>query len=88
MIQLYLKPSRMAMLPGDLPIEIFSGLEDPCGGFGAHARELHQKMTQAGKSAGLTLYPGCRHDILHDEEGDDMTQMIAQCMDEWLGQDE
>ena len=50
------------------PILLLSGEEDPVGDFGRGVRHVASAMKKAGASnITCTLYPGARHDLLHEE---------------------
>jgi alpha-beta hydrolase superfamily lysophospholipase len=51
-----------------MPILLLSGEEDPVGDFGRGVRHVASAMKKAGASnITCTLYPGARHDLLHEE---------------------
>ena len=55
-------------LPGDMPILLISGQDDPIGGYGRGIREIEKKLKKAGIPVEAHLYPGMRHN-LQDEPG-------------------
>lgn len=72
---------RIKMIRKDLPIFVISGAQDPVGDFGRGPQKvvnmyLSQKLTHVS----LKLYPGLRHEILHEEKPqiiyDDILQFI------------
>lgn len=51
-----------------LPVLLLSGLQDPVGDMGKGAAVVYQHMKKAGlQDVKLQLFPGARHDILHEE---------------------
>lgn len=52
--------------PSKLPILIVSGKDDPVGGYGKGVEKLFNKLSENGKNVTMTLYEGCRHEILND----------------------
>ncbi len=51
----------------DIPVLVISGEDDPMGSFGAGPKEYYEKLVSLGcRRASLKLYPGMRHDILHE----------------------
>ncbi len=51
----------------DIPVLVISGEEDPMGSFGKGPEEYYEKMLSLGcGKISLKLYPGMRHDILHE----------------------
>ncbi len=50
-------------IPTDLPVYIYSGLEDPVGHYGKDPSELYNQFKLAGiQDISLKLYPGFRHE--------------------------
>lgn len=57
----------MRAIPPRLPVGIFSGAADPVGGAGRGVRQVARRMRANGvRSVDLVLYPGARHEILHE----------------------
>lgn len=53
----------------DMPVLLISGEDDPVGDAGKGVRLVEKSMRKAGlTNVTLTLYPGVRHDILHEEK--------------------
>lgn len=51
-----------------MPVLLISGQDDPVGNMGKGARKVLGQMKKAGmKNVQLHLYPGARHDVLHEE---------------------
>ena len=66
-----------------LPILLISGQDDPVGNGGKGVRELYDRMKKAGlENVTLKLFPGARHDLLHEEKngGAEARKLIA----EWI----
>ena len=54
-------------LSKDMPILIASGTEDPVGEYGKHPKQIYEQFNSLGiKDVTLKLYDGCRHEILHE----------------------
>lgn len=52
----------------DMPVLLISGEEDPVGDAGKGVRLVEKSMKNAGfANVTMRLYPGARHDILHEE---------------------
>ena len=71
----------------DLPIYLFSGEDDPCGGYGEGVRRISQKLEEGGvESVSLTLYPKMRHEILNETDNQrvmhDMLDAINEILEE------
>lgn len=56
-----------ARAPGELPILLSSGCDDPVGDYGRGVREVWRRLLSSGvKDLTLKLYPGMRHEILNE----------------------
>lgn len=68
-------------IPDELPVLIVSGKDDPVGGYGKGVIKLYDKMSAYNKNVTMTLYEGCRHEILNDicaeQVEDDIAEFIA-----------
>ncbi len=52
----------------EMPVLLLSGGEDPVGGFGKGVQQVHAAMQAAGmEKVKMQLFPGARHDVLHEE---------------------
>ena len=52
-----------------LPILLISGQEDPVGDGGKGVQAIYQRMKKTGmENVTLKLFPGARHDLLHEEK--------------------
>lgn len=53
----------------DLPVYVIAGEEDPVGAYGKGVKEVADGLRANGvKDVTLTLYPGCRHEILNESQ--------------------
>lgn len=69
-------------LSKDMPILIASGTEDPVGEYGKHPKEIYEQFTSLGiKDVTLKLYDGCRHEILHELNKNDIYNEILGWLD-------
>ena len=64
-----------------LPVLLFSGEEDPVGGYGKGVRRVYAMLRQAGlPDVTLTLYPGGRHEMLNEtNRGQVYEDLLAWC---------
>lgn len=61
------RSAALSGIPKELPIVLFSGDDDPVGGYGKSLQMLVRLYDQAGvKNVRLTLYPGARHELLNE----------------------
>lgn len=59
--------ANLSHMDPSTPIYFFSGDQDPVGGMGKGVRWVYQRFLQAGcRDVTLTLYPGGRHEMLHE----------------------
>ena len=66
-----------------LPILLISGQDDPVGDGGKGVRAIYNRMKKTGmENVTLKLFPGARHDLLHEEKGgaEEARKLIA----EWI----
>ena len=62
-----MKQTRLDQIPGDLPMLIVSGDQDPVGGWGSGPKSLHQTYRKKGfTDVSLKLYEGDRHEVLNE----------------------
>ncbi|WP_433945794.1 alpha/beta hydrolase [Paenibacillus sp. SN-8-1] len=74
-------PERMALIPKDKPIYLFSGEEDPVGLKGDGVRRLYRQYHNLGiQDVELKLYPGARHEPLNEINRDEVTKDLL----EWI----
>lgn len=60
-------------LSKDMSILIASGTEDPVGEYGKHPEQIYAQFNSLGiKDVTLKLYDGCRHEILHELNKNDV----------------
>ncbi len=69
-------------IPGNLPILLVSGEDDPVGNYAKGVREVERKFKKAGKLVTTRLFRGARHEILndfcYDEVKEEILRLIAQ----------
>ena len=54
---------------GKMPVLLISGQDDPVGDGGKGVRAIYQRMKKTGmEHVTLRLFPGARHDLLHEEK--------------------
>ncbi len=64
-------PERLAAMDKNLPVLFASGTGDPVGNFGQGVRKVCAQFADAGmRRVDLLLYPGDRHEILHEKNKD------------------
>ena len=77
-----MKRSGRACAYGGLPILLISGQDDPVGNGGKGVQEIHRRLVSGHENVTLKLFPGARHDLLHEEKGgaEEARKLIA----EWI----
>ena len=66
-----------------LPILLMSGQEDPVGNGGKGVLAIYNRMRKSGmEHATLKLFPGARHDLLHEEQNG--AEAARKYIGEWL----
>jgi alpha-beta hydrolase superfamily lysophospholipase len=56
-----------ASVPKDLPVYLFSGEDDPVGGYGKGVTEVYERLKDIGiRDLELKLYAGRRHEMLNE----------------------
>lgn len=67
---------------GGLPILLISGQDDPVGNGGKGVQAIYQRMVAGHENVTMKLFPGARHDLLHEEQNgaDAARKLIA----EWI----
>lgn len=60
------KSSTIKAVPEKLPVFVVAGADDPVGDYGKGVEKFTDKLLKYGKNASLTLYRGCRHEIVND----------------------
>lgn len=58
------------------PILLIAGSDDPVGGYGDGVRSVYRKLQKYGANVQISLYDGCRHEILNDTSEEAVTQEI------------
>ena len=68
-----------------LPILLISGQDDPVGDGGKGVRAIYNRMKKTGmENVTLKLFPGARHDLLHEEKG--CAEAARKLIAEWIKQ--
>ena len=77
------RASTMKATPGNLPLLVVSGADDPVGDYSKGVIKFADKMKKYDKDVSVTLYPGARHEILNDvcapEVYEDIVKFIGEC---------
>ena len=64
-----------------LPVLLLSGQDDPVGDGGKGVRAIYQRMKKTGmENVALRLFPGARHDLLHEPVAEEVWQLIGEWM--------
>ena len=70
-------------IPRTLPILLVSGKEDPVGDFGKAVEKIFHQYQEAGiKDVNLKLYEGDRHEILNEQDRQQVYEDILRWMEE------
>ena len=79
-----MKRSGRTCAYGGLPILLISGQDDPVGNGGKGVQEIHRRLVSGHENVTLKLFPGARHDLLHEEKSgaEEARKLIA----EWIKQ--
>ncbi|MEG1849180.1 MAG: alpha/beta hydrolase [Oscillospiraceae bacterium] len=73
-------------LPRTLPLLLISGEDDPVGGFGRGVRAVARRLKKAGiEDLTLTLYPGKRHELLHESNREEVMGDLLKWLDRQTG---
>jgi len=80
-------PSRVASIPGPLPIFLMTGDQDPASNMGEGVRALEQRMRAAGLTVQATWYAGARHEILNETNRNDVEADLLAWIDWVVGAD-
>jgi alpha-beta hydrolase superfamily lysophospholipase len=76
-------PERLAKIPKDMPIYVFSGERDPVG---ANIQGLIDALKAAGFTRLTTrIYPGARHETLNETNRDEVTRDLIAWLDGVVG---
>lgn len=74
-----------AAIPASLPIYLICGDGDPVGNYAKGVRRVADEFTLSGHSrTDLTVYPGCRHELLNEIGKEKIMQDIAAWINEVL----
>ena len=74
-------PGADGSVPRGLPILIFSGDEDPAGGFGVGVHALAARYRAAGLDVTERLYPGARHELFNETNRDEVERDLVAWLD-------
>ena len=79
-----MKRSGRTCAYGGLPILLISGQDDPVGNGGKGVQEIHRRLVSGHENVTIKLFPGARHDLLHEEKSgaEEARKLIA----EWIKQ--
>ena len=77
-----MKRSGRACAYGGLPILLISGQDDPVGNGGKGVQEIHRRLVSGHENVTLKLFPGARHDLLHEEKG--CAEAARKLIAEWI----
>ncbi|MDR0854303.1 MAG: alpha/beta hydrolase [Clostridiales Family XIII bacterium] len=70
-----------AKVPLELPLYLFSGAQDPVGGFGKGVIEVYEKLKQTGhEDLTIKLYPDGRHEMLNEVNREEVYKDVL----DWL----
>lgn len=76
------KTSTVKAVPDKLPVKVVSGADDPVGDYGKGVEKFTDKLLKYGKNASLTLYRGCRHEIVNDTSAPRVFRDLAEFIEE------
>lgn len=69
-------------VPREYPLLLMSGMDDPLGGFTQKVLDLYNRYVELGmKDLDLKLYYGDRHEILNEDDADDVRADLFAWMD-------
>lgn len=77
-----MKRSGRTCAYGGLPILLISGQDDPVGNGGKGVQEIHRRLVSGHENVTLKLFPGARHDLLHEEKGS--AEAARKLIAEWI----
>ena len=78
-------PKNLANVPAHLPVLMVAGQEDPVGDYGEGVKRAAKSLKKAGvRNVKLRLYPWGRHEILHEDEKEEVYQDIIEWLNEKL----
>lgn len=76
------KAKTIKAVPEKLPILVVAGADDPVGDYGKGVEKFTDKLLKYGKNASMTLYRGCRHEIVNDICAPQLFEDLAQFISE------
>ena len=79
-----MKRSGRTCAYGGLPILLISGQDDPVGNGGKGVQEIHRRLVSGHENVTLKLFPGARHDLLHEEKGS--AEAARKLIVEWIAE--
>ena len=77
-------PGRQGSVPRGLPVLIFSGDQDPAGGFGCGVHALAARYRAAGLDVNERLYPGARHELFNETNRDEVQGDLLAWLDKHI----
>jgi alpha-beta hydrolase superfamily lysophospholipase len=86
---IYRRGAVFSGLPKTLPLLIIAGAEDPQGGAKGFVSQLAEKFKMTGlQDIETRLYPGARHEVLHETNRDEVLSDIKGWLESKLGKAE
>ena len=77
-----------AKIPKRLPILLLSGRDDAIGEFGKGVTRVYDRYKKAGiHDVSMKLYPGMRHELLHETERKQVQEDILSWIEEHFEQE-
>lgn len=77
------KQSNMDKMDKDAPVYFMSGAEDPVGDYGKGVEKAYKAFCRAGlHDVTIRIYPGGRHEMLNEENREEVKQDILQWLDD------
>jgi len=74
-----------ARVPKDLPMYLFSGLDDPIGDFGRGVLKVYERLVEVDcENVEIKLYEDARHDMLFEQNKDEVYSDILHWLSETL----
>lgn len=72
-------------IPGDLPVLIMAGGDDPVGQSGESVRQLVQRYHKRGLAVTERLYPGARHELFNEINREEVHRDLLRWLDGVVG---
>ena len=63
-------------MPAAIPVLLFSGDQDPMGGYGHWVNKIYRRLQRAGHTVTFLLYPGGRHHMLMETNKEEVFREI------------